>query len=200
MGDIIKAQTSELFWLIREVETKMGKPLTTPSDFNQLLIKLRKETSKTLAMSTVKRLWNYVGDRHTPSLTTLDVLATFVGFNSWKDFCAKLATDHKVESEVFSSFQVNSADLNMGDQVLLAWMPDRECKLRYLGDNRYEVLQAANAKILQGDTFSALSFHHGYPLYVTSLSRGGKELGNYVAGSAAGLTFLKVEQSGEKGK
>ena len=46
----------------------------------------------------------------------------------------------------------------INDMVKISWLPDRMCSLRYLGDNRFIVVESQNAKLLPGDTFSTLVF------------------------------------------
>lgn len=190
---IIKRQTAELHYLIEDVERKMGFRLSGPSDFNVLMLRIEQETGRSLAMSTVKRLWGYVDNTHTPSSTTLDILSAFVGYSSWTSYCETLSEEHKIESDIFNRSQVYSKELTVGDHIFIAWMPDRECRLQYLGDDIFKVVDAVNAKIQCGDTFRAMSFSCGKPLYATDLHRGDTIIGDYVAGKAAGLTHVEVE-------
>lgn len=188
----VKWQTTEKLWLKNEVERKMGKPLVSPTDFASLSLRIKQEMKQDLSVSTIKRFWGYVGTDYNPTQLTLDILSAFVGQQCWSVFCAGLAKDHKVESAIFETEQIRSSQLAVGDRIHLTWMPDRECLLRYLGDDRFQVVESVNAKIIAGDTFRALSFNLHQPLIVSELVHDGCTAGSYIAGKAAGITSLRL--------
>lgn len=88
--------STELERLKREVELKLGKPLKTPNDFNELALKIKRTTGRDLSLSTIKRLWGYVHNAHTPRPTTLSVIARFVGYADWNAF---MNSEERVEKE-----------------------------------------------------------------------------------------------------
>lgn len=184
-------QTDELLWLRVEVENKMKRHLSSPTDFNKLSLQIQLELNEYLSVSTIKRLWGYVGRQHAPRISTLDILARFTGNESWLEFCNKLIREHRIESSIFTTEQILSEQLEAGDRIALAWNPDRECILEYLGNNSYKVVNAINSKIAVGDTFSTLFFSLNQPLIVTNLKHEGKDAGSYIAGKANGLTTLR---------
>ena len=77
----------------------------------------------------------------------------------------------------------------------MAWNPNRECVVEYVGNNRFVVLHAINAKMQVGDQFTALQFVLGQALNannyisvrVTDLKQD-----TYVAGAKSGLTKLEM--------
>ncbi len=58
------------------------------SDFEKLSQLVYKKTGKRLSVTTLKRLWGRAALDSNPSPTTLDILAEFAGFESWRDFIA----------------------------------------------------------------------------------------------------------------
>ncbi|WP_298551348.1 hypothetical protein [uncultured Algibacter sp.] len=54
--------------------------------FIELSEKIREETSILLSVTTLKRVWGRVKYNSTPSISTLNTLALFAGFNTWRDF------------------------------------------------------------------------------------------------------------------
>ena len=75
----------ELKLLMLEVEKKVGKEISAASDFERLarLFSLHHVNIKSGAL---KKVWNVVTIKEKPTAETLDKLALFVGFQSWKDF------------------------------------------------------------------------------------------------------------------
>lgn len=179
------------------VEERVGRRLVTPTDFNFFLLKLEEETGEKLGISTVKRLWSYVKSNHTPSVTTLSVLARYVGYNDWDAFCAALQQGVDIESAFLSEKQIKVDALQEGTLLDLGWSPDRYCRAVYLGNHRFKILEARNCKLREGDVFVGTLFCLGNPFYVTVCR--GNEMKAYVGGKEKGLSLLNIiVKKGEK--
>lgn len=55
-------------------------------DFEKLNLLILEKTKVSLSPSTLRRLWGKVDYSHQPSGTTLDTLARFAGYESWRDY------------------------------------------------------------------------------------------------------------------
>src|SRR5579871_6277793 len=80
--------------LLSIIEQKLGWGKSAEwqgKDFENLSIEILNNTSVSLSASTLKRIWGKVDYNHLPSMTTLDTLAKFAGFESWRDFQKKQA-------------------------------------------------------------------------------------------------------------
>lgn len=77
-------------------------------DFENLSQRIFEETSVSLSMSTLRRVWGKVTSTHLPSGTTLDTLAKFAGFADWRSFLKQQAPANNV-SEVSSSVPILTA-------------------------------------------------------------------------------------------
>ncbi len=62
-----------------------GKNWTT-KDFKHLSEKIQKDTKVTLSVATLKRIWGKISYSSKPTITTLDALAQFIGFENWRSF------------------------------------------------------------------------------------------------------------------
>ena len=83
-------ETEELKLL---VETQYGRVLNTTTDFEEFSLHMSLKTGKNLSSSTLKRLWDYVGDSHKPRIGTLDIPRLNISLpimSEWSD--AKLKT------------------------------------------------------------------------------------------------------------
>ena len=58
----------------------------TNYDFEKLSERIFDETKVSLSVTTLKRVWGRIKYPHDPSLTTLNVLALFIGFPDWRAF------------------------------------------------------------------------------------------------------------------
>lgn len=76
--------------LLKIIEDQLGwgNPESWPSrDFEELNILIQEKTKVSLSSSTLRRLWGKADYKNQPSLTTLDTLAQFGGFENWKSYC-----------------------------------------------------------------------------------------------------------------
>ena len=130
-------------------------------------------------------------DSRTLRPSTLDILARFVGFPDWETFVSDYCEVESVQSSHrVVSKSLYTKDLNVGDQVEIAWNPNRRCLLNYLGNSLFEVITSENAKLKSGDRFLCQRFTMNKPLYVELLTEGGStEL--FVMGNKGGLTKVR---------
>ena len=166
-----------------KVEQCIGRPLVTPKDFEHLINLLPQQDM--LSMSTLKRVWNYVPNEHTPRENTLSILARFIGHKDWDDFCRQYTA---TSDSVFLADAMKIDDLKIGDEVLLEWMPDRSCLVKKIASDTLLVTETQNSKLQAGDTFSTVWLAVGLPLYASRVTRNETALPDYVAGRRKGLT------------
>lgn len=186
----------QVTYLKKEVEKKYGRPVRTPSDFVLVADRVETRTREHISESTIKRLWKPRLGYKTISDHSLNVLAAYVGFPSFKSFCDSLESEGVVESSpTMPDTSIYSSELAPGDRVEIAWLPDRECLLEYKGENLYEVLEARNSTIQAGDSFLCLSFAQGRPLYVDHLQRGGELYESFGMGTEHGLTRVALQNN-----
>ena len=77
------------------IEQNTGKPPATPKEFDVLAADIYEQLHESVSASTLKRIWGYVGADSTPRNATLNVLAKFVGYNDWHDFCHSMGDEEK---------------------------------------------------------------------------------------------------------
>lgn len=193
----IKTDSPQVKALLVEVERAFARPIRTPSDFTAVADCIEARTKEHISDSTIKRLWVPHLAYDTVSGRTLDVLAGYAGYGHFEAFCSCLRSrGGQPESELVSGMEcVRSSDLQEGDMVEIAWLPDRECTLRYAGGRKYEVVKSANAKIHAGDTFFCDSFVKGRSLYVDGLVHEGEVYDGYGMGLEHGLTRVAAVRS-----
>ena len=73
----------------QQVEQKLGRGDSETwqnQDFEKLSEQISLETGQVLSLSTLKRIWGKVKYDSRPNVTTLNVLAQFVGYEHWRAF------------------------------------------------------------------------------------------------------------------
>ena len=74
---------------IKEIEAKLGwggGAQWTHQDFLNLSEKIQEETGEPLSYITLKRIWGKVAYHSLPNSNTLNILAHFLGYDSWRTF------------------------------------------------------------------------------------------------------------------
>jgi len=79
----------EIKKLLGIIEEKLGwgeSKAWQSRDFENLNQRILDETGVSLSASTLRRIWGKVEYKHLPSITTMDTLAKFAGYESWRTF------------------------------------------------------------------------------------------------------------------
>lgn len=87
---------------------------------------------------------------------------------------------------------IDSADLEIGEQIQITYQPNRLLVLSYIGDNKYVVNESRGSKLLKGDKLIIAGFYVGFELLVSDVERGGSHLGSYQAAKQGGLTSVEI--------
>ncbi len=176
--------------LCQSIEQSLGHRVQSPKDFDQLREHIYKRLHHLISSSTLKRVWGYTSSQSEPSRGTLDVLASFVGYGSYDDFCAAAAKgDTDASNPVVSRHIYVGTDLDVNDRLTLSWAPDRHCRVRYLGNMQFQVEEAANTRLQAGDFFQCSLIVEGEPLYLSNLLQPGRLATNYVCGKRGGIRY-----------
>lgn len=189
-NDSMNIYKPEVVELLTLVETKYAHPLHTSTDFDEFSLFLKKQMHMQVSTSTLKRLWGYVNDNHTPRLRTLDILSQYLGYEHFTHFCTWLKSSTVYNSSFFTAKQILSKELTVESELEIGWVPNRYLRLRYKGDALFEVTEARQSKLLTGDCFEVSSFLMGQPLSLPYILRNGQRTPPFIAGRNGGLTLL----------
>lgn len=182
---------------IRKTVGFQGKSLS-PHDFNLLQQCIyEKVPSSTLNAKTLKRFFGYdqMGIDSSVRLYTLDVLSQYVGYANWNGYLEHLRLTEGAGSGDFKGEEINADSLQVDDILQIAWQPDRRSTLKYLGNQRFEIVDTVNSKWQIGDTFFCKHFIQGKPLYVDNLidKDGVLKSSMYVVGEKGGINTLSKQ-------
>ena len=176
--------------IIQLLRTKSGIKLDETSHCTQLVRSIEESTHEHLGVNTMKRLLGFISDERSPRLSTLNVLAHYLGFESWQQLM-ETADDGNSDFDVKVN-ELRSRDLLENQRVFVSYLPDRELTLVYLGDEKYKVEESLNSKLHVGDIVTISHFILHYPLIMSQVIRDNHTLGNFTAGRLSGLTDIKL--------
>ncbi|MFI3331699.1 MAG: hypothetical protein R3Y38_07835 [Rikenellaceae bacterium] len=188
----MKTHQPHIQGLLAQVEIYHSRAIRTTMDFEALSISVEHQTNERISSSTLKRLWGYVSDKHSPRRYTLDVLSKYIGHKDFDEFCLWHSEQNPSESDFITPTKILSSDLEINTRLEIGWKPDRYLTLRYLGENRYIIESSENSKLLAGDEFSITTFMLNYPLYLPYVLRNKTIMPSFVAGKNGGLTILSL--------
>ena len=188
----IPSDSPRVALLKKEFEKLFGKPVRTPRDFTEAVTFVFEKTGEIISDSTVRRLYKETDRYKHVSDDILNILSKAIGYKHFTDFCDHLAKAGIKDSELScGSNAIKVEGLPIGERIYIAWLPDRECSLRYLGNYRFEVEESVNATIIKGDRFSCRTFIQGKCLLVDNLEHDGQYYESYTMGNINGLTCVK---------
>ena len=176
--------------LKQEVERIFGRQLTEARDFEALSHLLLSHTRERLSPTTLKRFWGYLKNEEVQTRPhTLDVLARFVGYKSYEDFCAKTERLAEVQSGIKAEEKISTENMRRGQRLVITWRPDRRIIVRHMGNSQFEIMEAENTKLNVGDTFRCHLMIQHEPLYLDDVIHMGQPPMVYVAGQKDGVVI-----------
>lgn len=170
--------------LLRE---KSGVEIRLSRDCEQLALDIESATGEHIGVNTMKRLLGFIADEREPRISTLDVIARYLGYAHWD--ALRLMDEHCSNSAFDDRDEYLACYLVVDQQVLITYPPKRRVTIVNLGDNRFRVVKSENSKLLVGDLLTLTHIVRGFPLLVSEVIRDGQNLGTFTAGKAQGIDF-----------
>lgn len=184
--------------LRKDIETALKRRMLTPKDFEFLSESIFARLRTMVSPTTLKRLWGYLDEAVVPRKSTLSILARFLGYNDWDDYCKRVNESPECESNPFICRTLNvMEDLVAGDEVELTWQPGRICRVRYLGKTRFQVISSEKTRLVAGDTFECCFIVDDETLYISNLRHETDDLTGYVCGKKNGVRFTIFPKKSE---
>ena len=177
--------------LKKEVGLKFGRTIESSADFDSLSIDIGKNISETVSPSTLKRVFGYVKYDAEPRASTLSILARYVGYSGWSDFCRNYTPSEARNGIVYKGMQTRIRKLKMLVSFLSAaciilasacvvlavrldkaMTPDRntvesvpERTIREMEDARYQEIRSDCIMKVKHLTDSVMALRGKLPLY-----------------------------------
>jgi len=180
--------------VLAELRQRVEQQLGLTIDSQQSIHLLEEALNFTINADTLRRIWGFRHDTYsTVRRATVDHLARFVGSLDWTTFVAEVQAAKAPESKLtVSHHQVCADKLQVGELVEISWLPDRLCRLRYLGDMRWQVVEVIHSTTLaMDDTFSCRVMAVGQELIVDNVTHLGQHFDALHLGKDHGLTTVR---------
>ena len=176
--------------VLERLSDKIGQDVATPAGATVLQLDIESVTGVRLGLNTVKRLVGVISDDKMPRLSTLNVIANYMGYPDW----GCMEADTCLKGSGFNSGNpfTDLAALEPGMMVEICWKPDRRVVLRHEGEGRYAVVESVNGKLERGDVVSLSQLAVGFPFVADNVMRHERQLGCYRAAEGAGITRFNI--------
>ncbi|MCI6070028.1 MAG: hypothetical protein MR710_07720 [Bacteroidales bacterium] len=186
--------------LCKEIEAALNQKIKTPKDFIFLRETIYSRLHVLVSRTTLMRIWGYLSEDVTPRVGTLSILAQFLGYRNWEDYCRNAVAPKEQQSNPVLNRRLSvTSALDPGDCIRLTWQPDRVCDVEYLGNLMFRVIASQNTRLHEGDTFQCSLIIEGEPLYIDNLIQDNALAIAYVCGKKSGVRYeLLLSQTSQE--
>lgn len=121
------------------------------------------QQSETISVDTLRRYW---GDKDSkkgmsPDVGKLSFMARALGYKDWETFCLEhrqTNTDFDAEKGFNGMDYFKFSSLLEGEIVCIGWYPQKYCRLKFLGEYSFEVVESCGMKSEVGRVFETSGF------------------------------------------
>lgn len=162
---------------IEEIKEKTGMKYDRAKDFSVLAEDIFKKTGRSIGITTLKRLFGTIEDQRDAVGYTMNTIAIYLGYASWKDYMGhdSFDSDWCFDDDLFYIH-----DLELGDQL----------KVQYLNRSvTFSVVDYEDTRVLKVEESTNSSLQVGDIVFIHSLRVGniiesekvvrGTAIGNY---------------------
>lgn len=178
--------------ILRRIKEKAGISMNKSVDFDILAQSIKDKTNESLGVNTLKRLFGYKTEKVVPRLSTMDIIAQYLGCSDYESLIKELGEDADIS--IFTPVDcIEVQDLGKGTQVRIAYDPNRVFFLTYLGDFKFIVNEVEGShNILKGDVLTITQLAVGHRFLVAHVERDGYDLGGYESAKYNGLKSVEI--------
>lgn len=136
---------------------KSKKDFRQSADCEYLALDIESVTGEHIGVNTLKRLLGFIDDEREPRISTLDVIARYLGFDNWDVLSIY---DNKSNSSFESSSEeIRVSELSEGQCVQISYLPDRRLVMAYQANGHFQVQLSSDGTsiMLHMKTISKLS-------------------------------------------
>ena len=174
-------------FIIDLLQEKLGHEIRLSCDCDLLTLDIESMTGEHIGVNTMKRLLGFIADERTPRISTLNIIARYLGYADWESLRLE---DAAHSNSVFDNRdELLACSMARGQKLLITYSPNRKLVIEYEGDNHFRVIESENSKLCQDDLLTLTHIVRHYPLLVSDEIREGKSLGAFTAGKAQGIDF-----------
>lgn len=176
--------------ILEMLREKSKLELNQPSDCEALSLDIEEVTGVHLGVNTLKRLLDILPDGTTTRISTLNLVAKYLGAYDWASL---LETAEKSNSQFqMLEGEVCAHDLDKGAMLEITYLPDRKLVLEHTGEGIFRVISSLHGSLRAGDLLFIDFIFPNFQLVAKNVFRDGESLGRYSAGIKGGIQSIKL--------
>lgn len=146
--------------IIKDIKEKSGLKLDNFGDYSLLAEDISSKTSRSIGLTTLRRLFGIINDDRKTSSYTLNTIAMYLGYNSWDEYFKQKNLDSEWNFE--------------DDKIVISRQPTgTHIHVRYLNRKvEFVVTEYDSQKVLRVEKQENSSLDKGDILFVHSLKKG----------------------------
>ncbi len=178
--------------ILKRLREEVGLAMTRSADFDVLSQAIRDRTNENLGVNTLKRLFGFKTDKVVPRLSTMDIIAQYLGNDDYESLIKELGEDADIS--LFTPIDcLEVQDLERGTQVRVSYDPNRVLFLTYIGDFKFIVNEVEGSRNIQkGDLLTITQLAVGHRFVVAHVIRDSVDLGAYESAKFKGLKSVEI--------
>lgn len=180
------------------IEQRTGRQFSVLHDFDWLATEILQTTHTYISPTTLRRFWGYQEHANLRP-ASLDVIAAYLGYSSWKAFADAVAAGKSPQSGSIARRCLMADNLDCGTHIELRWPPERRVVVRYEGCQTFSIVSVEGSKLRPGGVFRCMMILENEPLYLASLTYPNSETEqqdakptDYVCGQTNGVQFKVI--------
>lgn len=180
-------------YILNMLSQRAGVEVQSAAGASVLRNDIEASTKKYVALNTVKRLLGIIDYRFVPRLSTLDIFAEYLGFDSWN--LLQAYADERISVFGAENPFIELANVSENTIIEIEWLPDRKISIRRISGGHFIVETAENSKLNKGDILCLTQIAPGFPLIVKSVERNSRNLGPYYAAHERGIKSVTLKET-----
>lgn len=178
--------------ILKRIRKKVGLAMTKSADFDVLSQAISDATNENLGVNTLKRLFAFRTDKVVPRLSTMDIIARYLGYSDYGTLIKELGEEADIS--LFMPVDcIEIQELAKGSRIQIAYDPNRVFFLTYIGDFLFTVNKVEGSRnILKGDLLTITQLAVGHRFVASHVVRDGVDLGAYESAKFKGLKSVEI--------
>jgi len=172
-----------------KIENKFNSPIRYSKDCDLLAAAISLETRSKISGSTIKRLFGIIPTKHNPSLYTLDVLSTYLGYANYDELINELRTH--LEPLRSNLKELNSNEITPRLKFKVSYDKKFYITIERLDNQSLCISESNDSRWKKDDLIEFKRILINYPLFIDNYIRLGVTKGEVILGKVLGVRTIE---------
>jgi len=173
------------------LEAKLGHAIRYPADCARLSIDILNVTGQRLGVTTLKRMLGFVNDVSAPRISTLDIVASYLGYPHFSQLLNDIGDDSDL-LPLIDKVLIVSDRQPVGIRLKVSLpCPAHSFVIEYEGQMEWLVIESSIPSLVPADVLTIPLLVEGQPVSVVSMLRGGQRHGPVLIGANNGIGSIE---------